>query len=379
MPTGSFPRAATLDPATGYLWTSDYESDEIVAYDHAGNSKLTFGVSGSGSGQLSIAQAIAIADGEAYVAEAGNNRIQVFDTQGNHLRMWGTAGSGAGQFAEPCGVVVVGNFVYVADAANDRIQVFTSAGGFVNEFGSTGAGDGQLSLACSGSYLAHHNGEIFVIDLGNNRIAVFDLDGNWERNFGTLSGAHGIAADDKGQIWVVEASAHRVSVWSTIGVPIGDFGGLGSTIGGLSLPTGIAIDPTGATAWVHEQGNKRTQVFTTLKCDGELLTHVATSYADKLTTGGDDDVVHLGKGLDTASTKGGSDTVCGGPGGDTIRTDGFRFSEYTGAKGQFQACMLYDHRADPDEDVNIAGRAKSKSTVEALTKRLHEGMGKDRN
>jgi iduronate 2-sulfatase len=64
--------------------------------------------------------------------------------------------------------------------------------------------------------------------------------------------------------------------------------------------------------------------------------------------------------------------------GDTIRTDQFRFTEYTGSKGNFLARMLYDHDADPDEDVNVSEKGDNKQVVESLSKQLHAKMGKDR-
>ena len=64
--------------------------------------------------------------------------------------------------------------------------------------------------------------------------------------------------------------------------------------------------------------------------------------------------------------------------GDTIRTDQFRFTEYSDTKGGFLAQMLYDHMADPDEDANVSGINGNKPLVESLTKQLHDGMGKDR-
>jgi hypothetical protein len=63
--------------------------------------------------------------------------------------------------------------------------------------------------------------------------------------------------------------------------------------------------------------------------------------------------------------------------GDTIRTDRHRFTEYTTAKGQYQARMLYDHQQDAAEDVNIAERVSSESIVTSLTRELHKHMGKD--
>lgn len=62
--------------------------------------------------------------------------------------------------------------------------------------------------------------------------------------------------------------------------------------------------------------------------------------------------------------------------GDTIRTDSFRFSEYTDGKGKAIAAMLYDHTADPNEDVNVASDPRHADDVQGLLKDLHEQMGR---
>lgn len=62
--------------------------------------------------------------------------------------------------------------------------------------------------------------------------------------------------------------------------------------------------------------------------------------------------------------------------GDTIRTENFRFTEYVDKKGRPASLMLYDHIADPHENVNVAG--SQKETVVNLTDELHRLMGRDR-
>jgi choline-sulfatase len=63
--------------------------------------------------------------------------------------------------------------------------------------------------------------------------------------------------------------------------------------------------------------------------------------------------------------------------GDTIRTDRFRYSEYTAANGELRARMLYDHQADPGENMNISEKLQRREVVEQLSERLDAGMGKD--
>ncbi|MCA9046525.1 MAG: sulfatase-like hydrolase/transferase, partial [Planctomycetaceae bacterium] len=61
--------------------------------------------------------------------------------------------------------------------------------------------------------------------------------------------------------------------------------------------------------------------------------------------------------------------------GDTIRTDAFRFTEYTNNKGKQTSQMLYDHDGDPNENENVA--ASRKRIVQQLTDELHQRMGRD--
>jgi iduronate 2-sulfatase len=63
--------------------------------------------------------------------------------------------------------------------------------------------------------------------------------------------------------------------------------------------------------------------------------------------------------------------------GDTIRTGNFRFTEYTERERGPIARMLYDHRADPGEDINISEHPEQSETVARLTGRLRAGKGKD--
>ncbi len=62
--------------------------------------------------------------------------------------------------------------------------------------------------------------------------------------------------------------------------------------------------------------------------------------------------------------------------GDTIRTDRYRYTRYSGPKGNVIARMLYDHQSDPDENVNLADRPAMASIVEELESQLLSGMGK---
>ena len=64
--------------------------------------------------------------------------------------------------------------------------------------------------------------------------------------------------------------------------------------------------------------------------------------------------------------------------GDTIRTDQYRLSEYREDKGtkQLRGRMLYDHKTDPHENVNLADRKSHQTTVKNLSHQLEDTVGK---
>lgn len=62
--------------------------------------------------------------------------------------------------------------------------------------------------------------------------------------------------------------------------------------------------------------------------------------------------------------------------GDTIRTDTFRFTEYTDAKNKLVSAMLYDHTTDPNENTNIV---RQSAVADRLAEELRQKKGRDEN
>lgn len=63
----------------------------------------------------------------------------------------------------------------------------------------------------------------------------------------------------------------------------------------------------------------------------------------------------------------------GGTMGWSMRTDRYRYTEWGPWQQEPLFRELYDHQADPDENVNIAGHPDQAETVAALSKQLHQG------
>jgi len=77
---------------------------------------------------------------------------------------------------------------------------------------------------------------------------------------GQFSGAHGLAVDNSGNIYVADTFNHRIQVFDSSGNFITKFGSLGSNPGEFNRPWDVVVDDLGR-IYVAEQSNWRVQVF----------------------------------------------------------------------------------------------------------------------
>lgn len=164
----------------------------------------SFGASGSGAGQFSGPEQVAVVGNDLYVADFSNNRVERFNkSTGAYISQFGSPGSGAGQFSQPSGLVYnpLNGLLYVSEVGNDRVQMFSTAGIYQGQFGTLGSGNGQINnpfvLAVDG------RGNIYVADTANNRVAKFDSTGLWIRHIASgIVSPLGIAVDQANVVWI---------------------------------------------------------------------------------------------------------------------------------------------------------------------------------
>lgn len=149
-------------------------------------------------------------DGEIYVSDGyGNSVVHRFAADGSHLATWGRPGSGPGEFTTPHAVAVDGrDRVLVADRENNRIQLFDRAGAYLDEWGDV-----------------YHPMDIYVDDRGLvfvtdqiPRLSLFSPDGALiGRSRAVWNGAHGIAGNAAGDLFLAEMQPHRITRLARIG------------------------------------------------------------------------------------------------------------------------------------------------------------------
>ena len=183
---------------------------------------------------------------EAYIADGyGNHRVAVIDADtGQFKRFWGAYGNTpndenlgrynpdappAQQFRNPvhCAEMSVDRLVYVCDRVNDRIQVFTPEGKFVKEqfIAKRSLADGSVwDIAFSKDaqqkylYLADgRNQRVYIIE--RQPLQLLTSFGDGGRQPGQFFGAHSIAVDSKGNIYITETyEGKRVQKFSYKGL-----------------------------------------------------------------------------------------------------------------------------------------------------------------
>lgn len=204
-------QGVTTDPQ-GNVYVTERTECRIRKLSPDGQLEATWGGCGSGTGQLSGPESLAIdAAGNLLVADRGNNRIARFGPTGEALEPWGGPGEGEGRFDDPSGVAVEpSGMVYVADRNNRRI----------------------VKLSADGQYLG-------ALDQGQ------------------LEAPEAVATDAAGNVYVADWGKSRVIELSPAG-DVTELGGGGPEPGQFDSPEGIAVDSRG-TVYVADTGNNRVQ------------------------------------------------------------------------------------------------------------------------
>ncbi|MCL3838335.1 NHL repeat-containing protein [Aeromicrobium duanguangcaii] len=163
------------------------------------------------------------------------------------LGSFGSSGSGAGQFSNANDLAVGPNgHVYVADAANQRIQEFTAEGVFVRS---------SVRSYFVSAVTVGYDGQVYAVDsMGSVLKYASDLQSYTEiRRSG---GAFGIAVDRAGNLYLTDTGASRIEKLDSSGQLLATWSKATGDSRSFSSPYGIAVDGAGS-VHVADYGNAR--------------------------------------------------------------------------------------------------------------------------
>lgn len=203
--------------------------------------------------------------GRIYATDSSDHYIRIFDGQGKFvkelLNRGGKDGGLGGIICDASGLL------YISDPDNGCVHVLNSENGqWLRKVGSKGTADGQLQLP-SGLALDRFN-QLYVVDYSTSRISVFSKAGIFQRAFGgkgtgkgLFNVPRGIAIDRFDRLYVADSLNHRVQVFNTSGQYLYFFGGRGQESGRFVGPADLSIDPENNCLYVADRGNCRVQIF----------------------------------------------------------------------------------------------------------------------
>jgi DNA-binding beta-propeller fold protein YncE len=197
----------------------------------------------NGIGKLKKPVSVAVDDlGFLYVADVGRKEVVVYDREGEFLNA-----IGAGLGITPTDVAVDKDRIYILDTKEAVIKVLDrSTSALIMEIGKGFLGENKLSLPIN--FSLDKSGTIRITNAGTGKVVSCDRDGNFLGSFGEMgdgfgqfSRPRGIAVNDKEEIYIVDAGLQNVQVFSDKGRLLTYFGSSKLPVGGMNLPSGIAL------------------------------------------------------------------------------------------------------------------------------------------
>ena len=273
------PSCVARNSTGNFYYITDTLMNCIYKFDNKGNYLDKIGSVGSGSGQFSSPNGIAVdSSNRIYVVDTGNNRVQKLDTNGTWIP-YGGQGTANGQFINPFGIYVdaSGNS-YVADTGNNRIQKFDSFSTpqYVNRWGknagdgTAGTGNGEFNKPRGVTY-DPINSKFYVTDSDNNRVQQFDSNFAYLNQFGSTGTIPGqfvsptaLAVMSGGtMLIVVDSGNNRLQKFATASLTYNSqCGTLGTGDSQFSKPVGIAFDSVSTNMFITDANNSRVSKMT---------------------------------------------------------------------------------------------------------------------
>jgi sugar lactone lactonase YvrE len=189
----------------GYVVTT---GNRLLKFNANNTLLATYGVTGTGNGELLSPQDVAIDKDNCIYITDNNSRVQKFNSSFTYLGQFGGFGSGNGKFNDPRGIVIDsdGN-IYVADANNNRVQKFNKHLRYTAKFGSTGSGNGQFLFPTDVEI--DSTGNIFVADYSNNRVQKFLPSMTFNFTISSHSNPYSVVCDAVGNVYVIGSNRIR--------------------------------------------------------------------------------------------------------------------------------------------------------------------------
>jgi DNA-binding beta-propeller fold protein YncE len=201
-----------------------------------------------------------------YVILAQPAEQYIYDMQ------WGTEGVGNGEFKLLGGICLADGEVYVTDMPfipNQRIQVFDTDGVYQRSYlnwSANSAGPGSIDVDAVGNMFLIVG---FTVEKLNSIATVLNtIDENSFTPALASFAPYAVALSPAGELYITDATGHRVHKFNAAGVHENTWGTQGSGDGEFQFSWGVAVSPAGDYVYVSDSNNHRIQKY---EADGTFL------------------------------------------------------------------------------------------------------------
>ena len=213
---GRGPHAIKISPydADRHVWVVDDMRQQIFKFTNDGK-KLVMtlgeaGVAGNDAKHFGRPTDIAwLPDGTFFISDGyTNTRVVKFDKNGKFLLTWGTSGTGSGQFNTVHSIAIDNNRrVYVSDRSNSRIQIFDENGKFIDQW---------TNIRSPYHIVMSADQHLWIADGVTHKFLKYDLNGKLLYSWGTYGtfpgavwGVHQFSVDSEGNLYAAETFGGR--------------------------------------------------------------------------------------------------------------------------------------------------------------------------
>ena len=241
------------------IYISDTDHHRVLAFDEDGDFLFKFGKEGDKPGELKFPLGLTVSPkGNIYVCDKAQSKIVIYDSKGKFIKeVYEMA---------PLAATVALNKLYVATYGH--VVVYDLEGNLISRWGKRGRNPGDFDFP--GGIAVDKAGNVYVSDSNNGRLQALDKNGEvlWvvgkppksmseaNRRFGLPDG---LAMDDEGRLFVVDAFRSTIQVYSNKGKKLSEIGRLGHNDGEFFYPSEIAYSGGNKFA-VSDRYNNRIQV-----------------------------------------------------------------------------------------------------------------------
>jgi sugar lactone lactonase YvrE len=274
--SGTGDKAMTKPTGIGIIgqraYVTDFAYRTVRAYSLTGDYLFDFGPISDGTNtRLDSPVHIAVGpDHTVWVTDRSLRGIYVFDEDGKYLRKFIPNGDATFAWA-PLAITFAPNgdlFVTdVGDSARHRVLSFSAGGPLKAQWGSTAqvsnSSDAPGKFLFPNGIAVTGTGStalVYVADGDNRRVQVFRTDGTFVRIVNTSGTPRGLTVDSARRLYVVDALAHAVDLYSETGAPLTSFGQNGSGPGQFNFPNDVTLDANGR-IFVTDRENNQVQVW----------------------------------------------------------------------------------------------------------------------